>query len=779
MRDLVSRLSAALGDRYEIERELGRGGAATVFAVRDVRHGRTVALKVMDVGEAGGGERFQREIAIISSLRHPHIVPLFDSGQVGDLCYYVMPLMEGRTLRDRLREASALPVDEALRIAAEVADALEYAHRQGVIHRDVKPENILLDGAHATVADFGIARPSSSPDGEGPDRLTVTGVVVGTPAYMSPEQVSGALNTDQRSDEYALGCVVYEMLSGRPPFSDRAGRPVIVQHLTDPAPALTVGGRAVRAAVARALAKDPTERFPSVGAFAAALAGETETGLSRARRIGSRAAWAAGLAIVALTLGALVLPRILSRRGAVVAAPEIVSVAILPLANLGANPENAYFSDGVLEDVLVALNRVPRLSVSPRTSSFRFTGASLSLRAIAESLSVANVVEGSVRREGSTLRITLRLVHVPRTGADSTIWSDEYTRRMENVLSLQTELAGTIASHLLSTLLPTDRAALAVRSASSPEAYDRYLKGRYHWYRRDTQSLLQAIKFYREALAIDSGYALAWAGLADAYSLLSASGGMRPVDSRPLATAAADRALALDSRLAEAHVSMGIVHTFFDWDWTAAKREFARALAIDSTSSHAQLFATWPLVASGELEAALASIRRAQRLDPLALVINTRAATVLEFMHRYPEAEVAARRTLEIDPQFANAQLELARVLAVESRTAEALSALPPPERMRGIGSVESGIPGFVLALAGRTSEARREIAMLEGRSGADDAVAAIYAALGDKDSAMLWLERSARARDFTSIFLNVNPMFDSLHGDPRFQRLVSRIGLR
>jgi serine/threonine-protein kinase len=264
MTDVASRLSAELSGRYEIEREVGRGGMAAVFAARDLRHGRTVAIKVLDAGGVDAGERFQREIQLVARLRHPHIVPLYDSGRAGDLCWYVMPLFEGRTLRDRLRESLPLSVEESCRIAAEVADALDYAHQQGVIHRDVKPENILLEGGHAAVTDFGIARLAAADDGT---QITTTGVIVGTPAYMSPEQVSAARDLDGRSDQYALACVVHEMLAGRPPFEGAPGRPVHVQHLTDAPPrvsAVRAGlADALDAAVSRAMAKDPAGRYPT------------------------------------------------------------------------------------------------------------------------------------------------------------------------------------------------------------------------------------------------------------------------------------------------------------------------------------------------------------------------------------------------------------------------------------------------------------------------------------------------------------------------------------
>ena len=795
MRDVGNLLADALTGRYEIQRELGRGGAAAVFAATDIRHGRDVAIKVLDTGEAGGGERFQREVALIARLRHPHIVPLYDSGRSGDLCWFVMPLFEGRTLRDRLEASATLSLEETIRIASDVADALTHAHGQGVIHRDVKPENILLEGDHAALSDFGIARLTAADGAVDGDRLTATGVIVGTPAYMSPEQISMSHGIDARSDVYSLGCVVYEMLAGRPPYGGTRGRPVHVQHLTEPVPRLVTSGHNVplyvEAAVQRALAKDPANRFPDATAFVAALRGRGDRADSGPTTRHTRVAvLGAALAIVAL-LG-LVAGAYLRAGGGkdqqgktaaidatvVSGAQARVTLAVLPLANLSRDPDNGYFSDGVLEDLLVALNRVPRLSVSPRTSSFRFKGQSLSLRAIAESLHVTHVVEGSVRREGSTVRIAARLVRVSPGAPDSVLWADDFTREMQSVLSLQGELADVIAKRLLTTLLPADRALLTVRNASNPEAYDRYLKGRFYWYQRTTPALLQAVRFYREALAIDSTYARAWAGLADAYSLLPWTGGMRPVEARPLATAAAARALQLDSLLAEAHVSAGIVRTFFDWDWAGANRAIAEAIRLDSASAQAHLFQAWPLVAQGKLDLAMASLERARQLDPLALVINARVATVHAYRHQYAAAEAAARRALEIDPGFAMARAQLARVLSMNGRHAEAIAALPANQSL--VGSYEAGIAGFVYAKAGRRDEARRELARLEQLpSAAFDAIAAIQLALGDREAALGSLERSLQARNFTLVFLHVEPMFDALHGEPRFTEIVEKVGAR
>ena len=787
-------LQAALSDQYQIEREIARGGMATVYAARDLRHDRQVAIKVLHTDQGASGERFQREIQLIARLRHPHIVPLYDSGRSGELCWYAMPLLEGRTLRDRLREPTPLSPAEITRITTEVADALEYAHGHGVVHRDIKPENILLEGEHATVADFGIAQPATLDTGE---KLTGTGIIVGTPTYMSPEQVTGARDLDSRSDLYSLGCVVYEMLTGRPPFEGTPARPVHVFHLTEPAP-LARSRRAelpdgVDVAVQRALAKDPGERFSSTREFAAALAlgfspsgANLLSGASAAAQAKNRRRMALVAGTTALLVALLWFTarqfawapfasgRSGGRRAAAAAATDRVSLAILPFANLSDDRENAYFSDGVAEELIGAFSRMTRLRVAPRTSSFALRDRGLSLPAIAESLQVGNVMEGSIRRAGKQIKIDVRVV---RAANDSLIFSESFTREMSDVLTVQSEIANAIASRLLVSLVPAERAAIAPRATENGEAHLRYLKGRFQWYQRTTPALMQAVTYYREALAIDPNYARAHAGLADSYSLLPWTGGMRSLEAFPLARQAATKALALDSTLSDAHVSLGIVKTFMDWDFKGAGLEFEKAMQLDSTNAQAWLFNSWSLTPQHRIEAALASVQHARALDPLALMINARVGMVQGYLHRGDEKEAAERRTLGIDSTFPVAKLQLALSLALNGRIQEALTIVPSAHG--ALGSYEAGIPGFVYALAGRRADALREIAELEKKPGAAlDGIAAIYAGLGDKDNAIRTLERAYREHAFTIVFINVVEMFDSLRGDPRFDRIVAQIGL-
>lgn len=772
MSDQREQLQAALAGHYTIDRELGHGGMAIVYLALDARHDRRVALKVLrpEIAAALGAERFLREIRIAAGLSHPNILPLYDSGEAGGILYYVMPYVEGESLRDRLNREGPMPLAEALAIATETADALGHAHTHDVVHRDVKPENILLSGGHALVADFGIARAINAAGG---DQLTETGIAIGTPAYMSPEQATAQRAVDGRADVYALGCVLYEMLAGGPPFSGPSAQAVLARHALDPVPPL----RTVRPdlpprverAVLRALAKTPADRFPTATALREAL-------LSAERTPARPRALIAALALLAVLVvgGAAYLTLRLSPR----AAPPR-SVAVLPFRNLSPDPSDEYFSTGISEELTTALGKVEGLRVAAPTSAGSFQKTSATARQIGRTLGVATLLEGTVRRAGGRLRVGAHLINAD-SGYD--LWSDEYERDVRDVFAVQDEITRAIVGALRVKLTAASGTPLARHATTNPVAHDLYLHGRFFYEQRSEDGFRKALEYFRQAIEKDSSYALAYSGLADTYSFLSAFGYAKPREMFPQAKVAALRALQLDSLLPEAHTSLGFIALFYDWDWPAADREFRRALAVDSTYTPALLYHGWYNVAVGRIEDAISDLERAQSLDPLSLILNTRVATMLHWARRYDEAVGQLRRTLTLDSSYRLAHAQLAREYVELHRCAAATAEL------RGRADLfspyyEGSVVGYAAAVCGQTDQARRilgEMLTRARRGGyvSPEAIAIVYVALGDKNQAFTWLDRALDDRTWSMYLLRVEPMLDSLRGDPRFTRLIQRVGL-
>ena len=494
MSGLLGRLQVALAERYSIERELGHGGMATVYLAEDLKHRRLVALKVLspDLAASLGTDRFLREIDIAARLTHPHILPLHDSGEADGLLYYVMPYVEGESLRGRLNRERQLPLEDALHITGEVADALDYAHSHDVLHRDIKPENILFQSGHAVVSDFGIARALGV---AGVSRVTGTGIAVGTPGYMSPEQAAGVEQPDGRSDVYSLGCVLYEMLAGDPPFTGWSAGAILARQAAGPVPRLrTVRDTVpdwVEQAVTRALAKAPADRFATAADLIAALIKPTTV-------------------TVAEPAAALVQPPAAAN-----------SIAVLPFLNMSADPDNEYFSDGMTEEIVHALSAVGSLRVASRTSSFAFKGATQNIRTIGEKLQVRTVLEGSVRRADTKLRVTAQLINA----ADGFhLWSATYEREMKDVFAIQDEIARAIVTALKLKLKDEPSLALVEPRTANVEAYALYLKARYFWRRKSASGLKKGIEYFQQAIAVDPGYSLAYAGFAGVLRLPSPEG---------------------------------------------------------------------------------------------------------------------------------------------------------------------------------------------------------------------------------------------------------------
>ena len=561
----LDRLAAAIADRYRVDGVLGRGGMATVLGAHDLKHDRPVAIKVLEpeLSAAIGGERFLAEIRTTAALQHPHILPLFDSGEAAGLLYYVMPLVEGESLRDRLDREVQLPVEEALRIATAVAGALDYAHRRGVLHRDIKPANILLHDGQPLLADFGIAL---ALDSAGNERLTETGLGLGTPQYMSPEQATADRELTPATDLYALASVTYEMVAGSPPFTAPSQRAVLMKTLTEEAPPVSQLRRSVPphvvAALGRALEKIPADRFPSARAFGEALTdparmdsgpvptgrgggspGETTKG-RRGRRIVATVAAAAAVAAAVAWVGM----KGVGDAGAGAGADPtgaLRSVAVLPFENASTDPENEYFADGIAEEVLTLLVEVDGLLVTSRSSSFSFKGTQTGIPEIARQLRVDHVLEGSVRRVGDRVRVSARLVDVD---ADRNVWSDIYEREISDVFAIQRDIAAQITTALRGVLVG---AAASDIPDVDPEAYDLYLQGRYLLHQAGA-GLLQAEELFTEVVRLEPDFAAGWASLARTLLVIPEYTEVEAASVAPRAIEAAERALALDPEEVEA-----------------------------------------------------------------------------------------------------------------------------------------------------------------------------------------------------------------------------------
>src|SRR5512141_2288899 len=534
----IQRLRDALSQSYTIDRELGRGGMATVYLAQDVKHDRVVALKVLhpDLAASLGPDRFLREIKLAARLNHPHILPLFDSGNADGFLYYVMPYVEGESLREKLDRDQQLSIDEAVHHGRAIASALDYAHRQDVVHRDIKPENVMLYEGEAMVMDFGIAKAVSA---AGADTLTQTGMMVGTPAYVSPEQAAGETNLDGRSDQYSLACMLYEMLSGERAFSGPTAQAVMAKRFTDtvkPLRSLRSGvPESVEHAVAKAMSTDVNARYRTTAQFAQALASGTMTTPTDTQTLPQQSVSSAK------------------------------SVAVLPFANMSADPENEYLADGIADEIISALTKIQSLRVTSRTSSFSFKGKNEDIGEIGKKLKVSTVLEGSVKKMGNKLRVTAQLVNV----ADgSNLWSERYDREIEDIFEIQDDISQSIVKALRVILTEGEKKQIAKVRTDNVQAYDYYLRGRQYLHQLRRKSLEYARQMFNKAIEIDPDYARAYAGVADACSMLYTYLDAREFNLRQ-ADIASRKAMELDPELAEAHVARGLA--------VSLKKEFGEA----------------------------------------------------------------------------------------------------------------------------------------------------------------------------------------------------------
>jgi serine/threonine protein kinase/Tfp pilus assembly protein PilF len=716
----IERIRDILAPTYSVDRELGRGGMATVYLAQDTKHERTVALKVLhpELAASLGPDRFLREIRVAARLNHPHILPLFDSGEIEGLLYYVMPYVEGESLRERLDRQQQLPVEEAIHHALAVASALDYAHRQNVVHRDIKPENVMLYEGEPMVMDFGIAKAVSAA-GTQTAMLTQTGMMVGTPAYVSPEQAAGEAQLDGRSDQYSLACMLYEMLSGQRPFTGTTAQAILAKRFTEVPKRI----REIRSSVpenvehalVKAMSTDAGDRYKTAALFAQAL-----------------------------TSSSLVTPSdTLTMPQPAVSAAK--SVAVLPFANMSADADNEYFTDGMAEEIINALTKIQSLRVASRTSSFAFKGKNEDIGDIGRKLKVSTVLEGSVRKMGNKLRITAQLVNV----ADGYhLWSERYDRELEDVFAIQDDISQAIVKALRVILTEGEKKAIEKARVVNVQAYDFYLRGQQYFHQWRRKSVEYARQMYNRAVEIDPEYALAHAGIADACSSLYTYWDAREFNLRQ-ADIASRRALELEPDLAEAHVARGIAVSLTK-QFTEADQEFETALRLNPKLFDAAYFYGRGLKSQGRNAEAAKMFERASLLRPEDFQAPNFLANVLDDMGLAAEGEAARRLSLKLIDE----RLELN----------------PDDARATNLGAT-------TLARMGDREQTveyiRRSLAIDPDDSGMLYNIACAYALIGMPDEALGSLETAVDRGFGHKEWIEHDSDLDSIRNTPRFQAIA------
>ena len=734
-----------------MERELGVGATATVYRARDLRHDRDVALKVLrsELAESLGRARFLREIRLAAQLNHPHILPLHDSGDADGFLYYVMPLMEGRSLRERMGAERPLAVELALRIAEEVADALDYAHRQGVVHRDLKPENILLHEGHALVADFGIAKAIAAASESA--ALTQFGLALGTPIYMSPEQAAGE-QVDGRSDLFSLGCVLFEMLTGEPPFTGGTVQAVLTNRFVHTPPAVSQVRPAVPApvslTVARLLAKIPAER---------------------------------------LSTGAVVVDALRAREGSAATPPRATpeprreeSIAVLPFANMSADPENEYVCDGITEDIIGALTKLPDLKVAARASAFAFKHRDEELRVIGERLGVRTVLQGSVRRSGNRVRVSAQLMNA-HDGFQ--LWSDRFDRDLDDIFALQDEIAHAIVERLELKLGLRAAEPLVSPPTDDLEAYQLFLRGREAVHQRSPASMRRGVQFFRQALARDPNYARAYVGLAEAYNGLGAYQYMAPIEARQTAEQALAAAARLDPTLAAVHLFRAQCKIYLGSEWGSAGDDLREALRGAPQDALAHLYLGLWCGMRGDRRARNAAISRAVELDPLSPFLHAIAGFAYTVTSDHDDAIALTAKGLVLDPNSIPTLWVSSGALAHAGRFDEAARHVTHGIDLSQRSAMLLGTLGYVFGKAGRREEALALRAELEARATREyiGPIALLHVDVGLGDESLLGesLRRNVEAETGpATVSVVILQDLDRLLDHPRLGALVRQLSV-
>ena len=789
--------------RYEIRSKIGEGGMGEVYLAQDAKLDRKVALKILPAEVAADQNRMSRfvqEAKAASALNHPNIITIHEIDETDSIHFITTEFIDGETLRVRMPSAS-MKMGEVLDVAAQIASALAAAHAAGIVHRDIKPENIMLrrDGI-VKVLDFGLAKlteqpPPDSVDTEAPTRAVVNtepGMVMGTVIYMSPEQARG-VDIDARTDIWSLGVVLYEMVAGCLPFAGSTSSEVLASILGDrETQPLARYSREVPAEleriVSKTLRKNRDERYQTIQDLLLDLKSLKQELEFAAKLERSTLPDVSGGAIATASSGQTIsedseshpsqTAELSTRRPR--SRKAINSLAVLPLLNASADPEMEYLTDGITESLINNLSQLPKLRVMARATVFRYKGREVDPQEVGRELSVRAVLTGRVLQRENRLIIKVELVH---TTDGSQLWGEQYNRQLADIFAVEEEIANEIAEKLRLKLSSREQKRMAKRYPENAEAYQLYLKGRYYWNKWTAEGTKRGIEYFQQAITVDPGYALAYAGLADCYGSMTGQGiGLSPAEAFQRARAAAVKALTLDDTLAEAHTSLGLIKLNHDWDWSGAEREFKRAIELNPNYPTPYHWYSHYLIVMDRIEESLIMSKRGLELDPLDLEMNAHLAWHHYFARQYDQAIEQCLQTMAMDPNFHETHWFLGWAYAQTGQYAKAVDASQKAIALSGGSPEMSAELGYVYAVWGKNDEARKildELKELSERKYVSPyGLALICAGLGEKDQALEWLEKGYQKRAGFLIYLGRQPQFDALRSDPRFVDLLRRLGL-
>jgi TolB-like protein/Tfp pilus assembly protein PilF len=766
--------------------ELGRGAMGVTYKAVDTNLHCEVALKVIHprfLADESSQARFLSEARAAAQLRHRNIASVFHLGSKRGDYFYAMELVEGQTIEEWIHRKGPIDCPIALDIALQITRALIATGTRQFVHRDVKPSNVMLcteaDGAIvAKLIDFGLVRDGTDQSPSASSSSVRTGFI-GTPHFASPEQFAGKI-ADARSDIYSLGVTLWFTLTGRLPF-DGTRDEIRQKQLSGALPLEQLKGvpRMVVDLIKRMLEADAAKRLPSPAALKEQLnncIAAIDAAKQKHRRRLAYSALAAAVIISGVLAASYILQRKFVSNTKIEVAPE-KSIAVLPFQNLSGDPGNAYFANGIQDEILTRLSKISDLKVIARTSVQHYQSEPENLPAIGKQLGVAYILEGSVQKNADAVRVNVQLI---KADYDSHLWADTFDRKLTDIFAVETEIAKTVADTLQAKLTGSEKQAIAAKPTENPEAHELYLKGRFFWNKRTSSDLKTAIQYFNQAIEKDPSYALAYAGLADAYAILTAYGATPVSESLPRAEAAAKKALELDDSLAEAHTSLGLL-LFYNLDFQGATKEFERAIALNpnyATAHH--WYGLGPLRCVGDFDKSIAELNRALQLDPLSLIINADLGAGLVTARRYDEAIVQLRKTVEMDPYFYYAYLNLGKALQLNGQLDEAVTEYKKAAALND-DSLVIGLLAQGYAKLGQRDEALKTLEQLQQTATRryvwNYTFAFVHIALGEKDKAIDFLERDYREHaDYELALIKVDPMLDPLRGNPRFEALVAKV---